>query len=173
MIYHSGIEITDGVKREFYRILTACLETCIQCDSATGRPKHTVFTNWIPRAPDDASEDLGFLESGPIGISNFNPSGYGVFLSGNPRQSVLGNTDGNTVFLNEESLRVEAANLGASYDAAMGMLIAHEVLHHAIGGSWWHRHSDQYQYVDGSPGAIHGVLSPGACRELCDELDVD
>jgi RHS repeat-associated protein len=171
--YHIDSTITDNTKREVARMLYDFLSTCIPCDSTTGTPKHKVFTNWIPRTPDDPSEDLGFWESGPIGVSNFSPSGYGVLLRNHPSQAVVGNTRGNTVFLNEDSISIQAANLGLPFDMVMAMLIAHEVFHHAIGGSWLHFYSDPYQYVDGSPGATGGVLSPGACKELCDELDVD
>jgi hypothetical protein len=83
----------------------------------------------------------------------------------------MGRTAGNEAYINLLRILTDAAANDHDLDMALAAVIAHELFHHGIGGSVGHR--SPAGYVDSWPAIIGGVLSPEACKELCDELDID
>jgi len=126
------------------------------CDSAGLTPL------WIPI--DVVPPVLGFQG----GTANFNPDGYSVFVDDTYVHATgLGSEGVNQVSLNAANIISHYRNL----DLGIAAVTAHEVFHHAIGGSYGH--GTQTGFIDSNEAQSGGILSKAAAKELIDELDLD
>jgi len=164
-IFHKNIDPTQAEKAEVNRILQDCIRSCVARD-CKGNPKHKVRLVWLRgQAP-----SLGFTGGG---LFNRNPTGYNVYVEGDARASVtkVGRTVGDDVFIGLRQVIREADRLEISPARVLATTIAHEVFHHAIGGTG--RHFTSEGFVDSTHGKVGGKLSNRSCNELCNELDID
>jgi hypothetical protein len=103
----------------------------------------------------------------------FSPREWHQYIWENKKQPNPGNND-----WNRSSINSDAARRGqGDPDAALAVVIAHEVGFHGIGGDWdyfSHPSTPAHDNVDspmpyGNPGMN---FTEPACKEICDELDI-
>jgi len=160
-LYYHNFNASKCVKDEVNRILQNCMKKCC-------KPKNGVNLNWVEGGSDPSGLQLGAYGGNGLG---FNPTGYNAAVNANYDQTPAGASGGNMASVNPAVIAQQARNRGAVGCIALAMTIAHEVFHHIIGGTFGHY--DDTGYVDSYSGSPGGELSRKACKELCDELDVD
>jgi hypothetical protein len=154
--------VNSRVKDDVNRILQHCLKKCAKCDSK-GNPVHKVRLIWTRTDKSGKQLDLGANHW-------FNPTRYDFQLEA-VTKGPMGRTVGNQTFINPARINLDAEGNNRDPDRSLATVIAHEVFHHGIGGTTGHRNPDGF--VDSWPAIVGGVLSEKACKELCDELDID
>ena len=118
--------------------------------------------------------------SGTTWGTGFNPTQVGMFVEQAETSAVVGYNNGTYSFVNPKRIaeQVQDPELG------LAVAMAHEIGFHGIGGDhdWifgtpedWNGKKDSDGFVDSrTPPAKPGVqFSKQACKEICDELDID
>ena len=167
--YNESIEkISDKIKAEVNRILQDCISSPSCCNKG-----NNVNLTWVTtKVNGDGSGDVEDLHLGEKAdnIFNVNPDRIKTFLG--QRNELPGNAYGYntgwTSYYNPNKISKWAGPKDAAI--AKGAIIAHEIFHHAIGGTY--RDGDDPGYIDSDVTIIGSNLSPDACEELCDELDI-
>ena len=157
--------IPSATREEVNRILQNCVNKRV-ARSKKGKPCHSVKLFWWQVTSKPAS--LGF--SGGDYLTGYNPTFADVYLE-EWTSPLLGHTGDWHVSVNLPDVQSVSTGEGSSFDRGLATVIAHETFLHAVGGKFGHYHWSGF--VDASKGLIGGELSDGACKLLCDRLDID
>jgi RHS repeat-associated protein len=178
-IYHNLKKVEKETETELNRIFQQCFKKC-KC-------KHKVKINWekVDYNYKNHEDKLGDKLGKENHLGGFYPDDLGFFIYDNPLMEAIGYSKSYSVGINYK--KIIAKSQGTSFNKTLATVIAHEVGFHGIGGdvdwkfgnpSGWdgETESDEKdQFVDSNTPAVGGGLnfSKPACKEICDELDID
>lgn len=163
-------ELPRSARATAEQIVLRCLRSC--CGE-----EHTFSFTWYSVTQDVADVNLGFSGGGFLG---FAPTRVGLYVRRNTDARATGrNYERWRSWINTQMVE-EAAD--DRYAVGMAVAIVHEAVYHGLGfmfdpGAVWRIPAGKSgQYVDDpSPSAYVATpqLSPAACDEICDWLDVE
>ena len=161
----SELVFSEATKGEFNRILNECMSKC-KCIK--------VYAMWSTYSSDQKREPPGLY--GGVGKERVAPDGVVINVDPwyNDSHPGVGQTHpSGDVSLLMNQISAHAPIVGITIDEYLGLTMAHEVLHHSISGnvhSIWDYFFPTNGFVDSRRAKIGGVLSPNACKGLCDKL---
>jgi RHS repeat-associated protein len=176
----ASLKVDEVVKAQVDRILQQCVNRCVaKCPD--GSNKHKVELAWEETAmswEDWADSD----ERGKHGgnFFGFNATEWNLYFEERQgRKIMLGQTPSLwfprefVVFRRGIENRVTVQ--GHKVSNVLATTIAHEGFNHCIAGNWGHPGGMGQEYIDSAEGNTTGqaVLSDPACKELCDEMDIN